>query len=135
MVKLVFDLSTYVRHVVDDGPRYDVLLDVEPSPHVAPETATARRQRVRGKSTEEPAGTPSVKTSETPAKPVAPQTDGDQPAGNVRARREALRIPRAKFATLCGLTPGALWRVEDGRHKDDELDKVLQALTEQETQS
>jgi len=33
---------------------------------------------------------------------------------------------------LCGLTAGALWRVEDGRPKGDELAKVLAALETQE---
>jgi predicted transcriptional regulator len=51
----------------------------------------------------------------------------------VRARREALGISRGRFAELCGLTQGALWRVEDGRPKDDELDRVVRALREQET--
>jgi hypothetical protein len=135
MVKLVFDLSTYVRHVVDDGPQYDVLLDDEPQPHVIPETATARRRRLRGKATEEVEVAPSVKTSETPQAVPTPVAGGVQSAGDVRTRREALRIPRARFAELCGLTPGALWRVEDGRPKDDELDRVLQTLTKQEART
>lgn len=132
MVKLVFDISTYVRNAAGDDAWYDVLLDDEPHPSVTPETATRRRKRLRGRSSDEPEETtPEVSPDalETAAELVVGMV---QSAGDVRTRREALGIARAKFAEICGLTAGALWRVEDGRPKGDELTKVIAALESQE---
>lgn len=132
MVKLVFDITTWIRHAANEETTYQVLLDDEPPARVAPETATARRRRVRGKASadaEETAPETTRDASETASESPA---GTDPQVGDVRARREALGIARAKFAELCGLTAGALWRVEDGRPKSDELAQVLRTLETEE---
>lgn len=132
MVKLVFDISTHIRQAATENVTYDVLLDDEPHPSVAPLSATQRRKRLRGRASDEAEETSPAKTSDVTTAVATPPAGGVQSTGDVRARREALGISRAKFAGLCGLTQGALWRVEDGRPKDDELAQVLRALEEQE---
>lgn len=132
MVKLVFDLSTFIRHAASEDARYDALLDDEPHSSVEPETATRRRKRLRSKSSEEPEETTPEPIQNTPEQTPKPPAGRVEPVGGIRARREALRIPRAKFAEMCGLSAGALWRVEDGRPKNDELSKVMATLESQE---
>lgn len=132
MVKLVFDLSTYIRCAASDDATYEVLLDAEPHPSVAPLTATQRRRQLRGRSDGDAEETAPETSRDDTATVVAPTSGRVESTGDVRVRREALRVSRGKFAEMCGLTAGALWRVEDGRPKDDELARVLRVLVEQE---
>jgi len=158
MVKIVTDLSAYHRYVKDEGNRLAVLLDAEPHPKVRPLTPTERRRALRGRGgqdeDEAPAGSPGAAAT-APAQQAAGQPVSGQPVeavsppaettasnarqvdqgGDVRGRREALRLSRNALAALAGLTPGALWRVEDGRPKDDELQRVIAALATEEGKS
>jgi len=140
MIKVVLDLSTWTRREVSGEAYYDVLLDAEPSTAVRPLSATERRRIARRgasadvdeESTLQPPAAPATTAAQPPAERSTPAADQTDHGGDVRARREELRLSRATVAELCGLTPGALWRVENGRPKDDELDRVRAALDAEE---
>ena len=142
MVKIVLDISTYHRHVAGGDTHYAVLLDERPAERVRPLTATERRRNARrgardddsdATTTPPVAEQPTVTTS-APAERRTAVPDQVVPTVDVRARREALRLSRHALAERAGLTPGALWRVEDGRPKNDELDRVIATLDSEEAQ-
>lgn len=154
MVKIVLDMSVWHRHVSDDDGGYYAIALVDVPADVAPLSATDRRRAARrGEPSEadhapvgaapHAAATVPADQADLAARPPAVMPDGasdapvpaQQQVGQrdaVRARREVLRLSRGKLAELSGVTPGALWRIENGRPKDDELDRVSVALDAEE---
>jgi len=73
----------------------------------------------------------------TVVKPPTPVVDAD--AAQAIARRcvevrSARGLGRGPFAALICVAPGALWRIENGRIKHDEVDGVESALAKLETE-
>lgn len=149
MVKIVLDMSAFHRIAAGDDAHYDVLLDDRPDQRVAPLSATERRRELRRRgrddddSTEsEPTDVDATSTADPSTQPVATEPALKPPASAPgqsvqesaeRARREALRLSRGDLARLSGLTVGALWRIENGRPKSDELARVHAALESEES--
>lgn len=154
MVKVVLDMSAFHRHAASEDAYYVVLTDDDVDPQVRPLSATERRHATRrgarddsdatagtanatSATAAEPAAEsvvaePAVASAESPAEtPVADARQVDQAAGE-RVRREALGLSRGELSRRCELTVSALWRVENGRAKDDELVRVRAALTVEE---
>jgi hypothetical protein len=148
MVKIVLDMSAFHRIAAGDDARYDVLLDDRPEPSVAPLSATERRRELRRRGRDDddtPESEPTDVDATSPADPTTPPVAAEPAlsassaapgqvvqASTERARREALGLSRADLARLTGLTVGALWRVENGRPKSDELARLHAALESEE---
>lgn len=124
MVKFVLDISTWHRvSASDTDATYAVLTGTLPDTF-APRTRSRRSSR----SDDEPANTPAT-TSEPPIQSSARPSDTTTSGDDIRARRDALKLSRKAFAELAGVTPGALWRIEQGRGTPEENDKVTTTLS------